>query len=163
VLRNLALLLTTAVMALTAVPGAQADNTGQCQYPGVGTAGNVVGGFGGFCDFPTEINGSHWHCEGGGFSATGGGAFSGGNGATVTGGGLLGAGGASCTWRCPDNTLAPAPNPPGAWKQYLRVMDSTNFCKNHMTPAGFWGDPVLPTEGQPTGEEPPLAPGEPNP
>jgi len=46
-------------------PPAKADT--QCPYPGVGILNASVGGIaGGFCDFPTEINGAHWHCEGGG-------------------------------------------------------------------------------------------------
>src|SRR3954447_26320467 len=48
-------------------PPAKADT--QCPYPGVGILDADVGGIGGgFCDFPTEINGAHWHCEGGGAS-----------------------------------------------------------------------------------------------
>ena len=79
--------------------------------------------------------------------------------------GGFGAGGASCTWRCPDGTLAPAPNPPGAWKDYMVVMESTNFCflEGHMTPNGPHSAVVLPTEGVPGTQPGPLAPGEPNP
>ena len=91
-------------------PPAKADT--QCPYPGVGILNaNVAGIGGGFCDFPTEINGAHWHCEGGGVSL--------GLAATCVGVGSMGTlgiggvgqgvSGVSCNWRCPDNTDAPAP------------------------------------------------------
>ena len=165
-------------------PPAKADT--QCPYPGVGILNVNVGGIGGgFCDFPTEINGAHWHCEGGsvglGLAATGVGVGS--MGTLGIAGVGQGVSGVSCNWRCPDNTDAPAPNPPGAWKEYLAPMDTTNFCKDHMEPAGFWSAPTLPTEGIPPAGEvapqpippplpteplpasavPPTAPGEPNP
>ena len=129
-----------------------------CPYPGVGVGVNVLVGQGGFCDYPTEINGSHMHCETGGFSLGGGFAFTdtGGFGGSVS----PGISGASCSWRCPDGVKAPQPNPPGAWNQYLVVMDSTNFCKDHMVPNGFWSDPVLPTEGIPPINVEPPQPGE---
>lgn len=98
-----------------------------------------------FCDFPTEVNGSHWHCEWGGAGIGGALGFSeGGFTGGVAGGGV---GGASCTWRCPDNTMAPAPNPPGLWKSYL--VPVANACKDHMDPAGFWSEPVHLDEGGP--------------
>ncbi len=133
-------------------PPSKADT--QCPYPGVGILNVNVGGIGGgFCDFPTEINGAHWHCEGGGVSlGLGGTGVAVGSGGTV---GIAGVGqgvnGVSCNWRCPDNTDAPAPNPPGQWREYLVPMNTTNFCKDHMEPAGFWSDPVLPTGGNSTG------------
>jgi hypothetical protein len=136
---------------------ARADT--QCPYPGVGVLDVNVGGIrGGFCDFPTEINGAHWHCQGGGvdlgLAATGVGAGS--MGSLAVAGAGQGVGGLSCNWKCPDNTDAPAPNPPGAWKEYLVPMDTTNFCKDHMVPAGFWSAPTLPTEGiPPAGEQAP--------
>jgi hypothetical protein len=149
--------------AILTAPPAQA---GLCEYPGVGAAVNIFGIRGLFCDFPTEINGSHWHCEWGGAGIGGVIGFSD-NGLS---GGLAGGGvgGASCTWRCPDGTLAPPPNPPGMWKEYLVPMNSTNFCRDHMDPNGFWSAPTLPTEGiPPAGEPAPVvggtAPGEPNP
>jgi len=142
---------------------AQAD---LCPYPGVGAAGEVLFGRGGFCDYPMEVNGSHMHCEAGGAGLGGnfGLAGVGDMGTASLGLGGFGVGGASCTWRCPDGTLAPAPNPPGAWKDYLAAPVPTGFCvqDGHMDPNGFWSAPVLPTEGEPVnpGE---LAPGEPNP
>ena len=38
------------------------------------------------------------------------------------------------------------------------VMNSTNFCKDHMNPNGFTSDPVLATEGLPPEERPSEAP-----
>jgi hypothetical protein len=139
-------------------PAARADT--QCPYPGVGVLGVNIGGVnGGFCDFPVEINGSHWHCQGGGvhlgIGFAGSGVGSGGSlGIAQAGQGI---GGVSCDWRCPDNTGAPQPNPPGAWQHYLVPMKDTNWCalNGHMDPAGFWSDPVLPTEGIPPAGEPP--------
>jgi hypothetical protein len=138
------------VVPVVLSPPAEADT--QCPYPGVGVLDVNVGGVGGgFCDFPTEINGSHWHCEGGGASlglaATGVGLGS--TGTLALAGVGQGVGGVSCNWRCPDGTDAPAPNPPGAWKEYLVPMNSTNYCVDRMEPAGFWSAPTLPTEGIP--------------
>jgi hypothetical protein len=137
-------------------PTAHADT--QCPYPGVGVLDvNIVGVGGGFCDFPTEINGSHWHCQAGGINL--GGVFGGANGGLSVGGNPAGIGGVSCNWRCPDGADAPAPNPPGAWVRYLVPMNTTNFCKDHMTPNGLWTNPVLPTEGlPPAGQQPPPPP-----
>jgi hypothetical protein len=114
-----------------------------CTYPGVGWGANVLLGRGGFCDYPTEINGSHMHCEAGGFGLGGSGSLNGDNGSLGIGG--SGVGGASCTWRCPDNTLAPAPNPPGAWHTYL--VPKPTACAEHMDPAGFPSEPVRADEG----------------
>jgi hypothetical protein len=142
-------------------PPAEADT--QCPYPGVGVLNaNVAGIAGGFCDFPTEINGSHWHCQGGsvGLGLAGTGVGVGSNATLGVGGVGQGAGGVSCNWRCPDGTDAPAPNPPGAWKQYLVPMDSTNYCNDHMEPNGFWSAPTLPTEGIPPAGEMAPQPGE---
>jgi len=130
-------------------PTAEAD---YCEYPAVGVSANVIAGSGFFCNFPTEINGSHLHCEGGGLG------FGGGNSA-----GLevseLGVGGASCSWRCPDNTPAPAPNPPGAWKEYM--VPQPNACADHMEPAGPFSEPVRLDEGIPPEGGSPVLPGPP--
>jgi hypothetical protein len=149
-------LLIVAGSTITAAPPAHASI---CEYPGVGVGANVIFGRGVFCDFPTEINGSHWHCEAGGVDLGGAFVFNPGSGVGISnaGGGI---GGASCSWRCPDGSMAPPPNPPGAWKDYLVPMNSTNYCKDHMTPNGFWSAPVLPTEGIPPAGEIPPQPGE---
>jgi hypothetical protein len=136
-----------------------------CPYPGVGSGGGALFAQGGFCDYPTEINGSHMHCEAGGFGINGiiGQATSGGGSFAFGGAGI---GALSCTWRCPDGAMAPAPNPPGLWREYMVVMNSTIFCKDRMAPNGFWGEPVLPTYGVPPDErraETPEVPGRPIP
>src|SRR6185437_13437973 len=82
-------------------PPAKADT--QCPYPGVGILNASVGGIaGGFCDFPTEINGAHWHCEGGGvglgLAASGAGVGS--MGTLGIAGVGQGVSGVSCNWRC---------------------------------------------------------------
>jgi hypothetical protein len=92
------------------VPVAQADiggnvpGPGVCDYPGMGGAGMDMGAYHYWCDFPTEENGSHWHCEYGGGAAR-----------QTTLGVLEG----SCSFRCPDGSLSAAPNPPGAWKNAI--------------------------------------------
>ena len=83
-------------------------NAGLCDYPAVLTGATVFFSQGAYCDWPTEINGSHLHCEAGGLGVDAGAAI--GGGATLGLGGA-GVGGVSCTWRCPDNSMAPAPNP----------------------------------------------------
>jgi len=146
---------------VAAAPAAHADV--QCQYPMVGILAVSVGGIGGgFCDGPTEVNGSHWHCQGGGVNLGLGGSLLGIGGTGNVG--IVGVGqgihGISCSWKCADGADAPAPNPPGAWQHYLVPMNTTNFCKDHMTPNGFWSAPVLPTEGIPPADEIAPQPGE---
>lgn len=135
---------------------AESAHADLCPYPGVGSGGGALFGQGGFCDYPTEINGSHMHCEAGGFGVNG---ILGTSNNGISGGiGGAGVGALSCSWRCPDGAMAPAPNPPGLWREYMVVMNSTNFCKDHMAPNGFWSEPVLPTEGIPPGGQPTEAP-----
>lgn len=147
--------------AVDFAPAARADvTTSPCQYPFVGMAGTVTLGFqagGAFCDGPTEVNGTHYHCEAGGANVSGGGiGLAPLNGFTF--GGILGAGigggGASCTFRCPDNTLSRMPNPPQEWKTYMVVRDRNNDCLGHMTPAGFWSEPPSPDQGPPGFDDP---------
>lgn len=99
-------------------PGGTWPAPGLCDYPGVGQSGlvGVVPYY--FCDFPTEANGTHWHCEAGGVSV-GGGAFTGTSGLGVGGLGNFGFAFGSCYFKWPDGTLAPPPNPPGAWKNFM--------------------------------------------
>lgn len=104
-----------------------------CQYPGVGFGAEVFGVSGQFCDYPTEANGSHWHCESGGFR-TGGIGLATGNGVSLGAISSLGASGDGCSFRCPDGMIAPTPNPPGDWKTYL--VPRLNFCKDHAAPNG---------------------------
>lgn len=109
-----------------------------------------------YCDFPTEINGSHWHCEWGGFAiqAVGGVSimmFSAGISGNV--GGLTG----SCTWRCPNLTMAAPPNPPGAWKDYV----APTRCKTVGPNPDVEAPPPVPPP--PTSEPPPPPPVAPGP
>lgn len=137
--------LTAASVAASVVAFTPPAGADICAYPMVGVGAQVIVGRGFFCDGPTEVNGSHWHCEAGGVGLGGSGTFTGDMGSIGVGG--LGVGGASCSWRCPDNTLAPQPNPPGAWKTYL--VPHPAACTDHMDPAGFWSEPVRPEEGAP--------------
>jgi hypothetical protein len=114
---------------LLSCPSAKADIGGQvpgpglCEYPGVGGSGMIMSSYYYYCDFPTELNGSHWHCQYGGFAMQGVGSvginimmFSASAGVIGNVGGLNG----TCSWRCPDMTMAEAPNPPGGWKEGIR-------------------------------------------
>lgn len=157
--------MTAGFSAITlSAPKAEAD---YCEYPAVGYSANVLAGTGAYCDYPTEINGSHLHCEGGGFG------FGGGDFRSLSIG-AFGVGGSSCTWRCPDHTVAPAPNPPGAWETYM--IPKPNACADHMVPAGPTSEPVRADEGIPPADNPEfpdlrhvesetshVAPGEPGP
>lgn len=102
--------------------GGQVPGPGLCQYPGVGTSHQIMDEYEYTCDFPTEINGSHWHCEWGGYvlSAS---ANAGVNVLIFNAGvgiqGYIGGVAGSCTWRCPDLSLADQPNPPGAWARRI--------------------------------------------
>lgn len=105
-------------------PGGNVPGPGVCDYPGVGSSTFEAGAATYYCDFPLEENSTHWHCEYGGWNLAGptgngtiGGAFMG-FGLTLPAGDVGGASG-SCSWRWPDNTIGPAPNPPGAWKNYM--------------------------------------------
>ncbi len=105
-------------------PGGNIPGPGVCDYPGVGTSDFEAGATMYYCDFPIEENSTHWHCEYGGWNLGGpggnaplGGTFMG-FGLTIPAGDFGGAAG-GCSWRWPDNTIGPAPNPPGAWKNYL--------------------------------------------
>lgn len=134
-------------------PGGYIPGPGMCDYPGIGSSGQIAGGEWYYCDFPTEINSSHWHCEYGGYSLAGGGI------ATQNFGGfvapnILGAVGGACSWRWPDNTPAIAPNPPGAWKTIM-VVKSLPPVEHRGAPQPY--DQTLPPGTNPA-EMPPLPP-----
>jgi hypothetical protein len=120
---TIALAILSAAWLCLAVPVTHADiggnipGPGLCDYPGVGSSGNVMGGNWFYCDFPTEINGSHWHCAYGIFVLGGLGGNGPNFGATL--GLQIGGGGGNCYWACPDMTQAEQPNPPGAWKNKI--------------------------------------------
>lgn len=146
----------TASSAIFIFPTPRA-NAGFCDYPAVTNASQTFFVGGAYCDWPTEINGSHMHCEQGGVGVNSEANI---GGPATLGLGGAGVGGLSCTFRCPDNSMAPAPNPPGAWKWYITV-PVPNACKDHMEPAGFSSAPVLPGEGMPVPAPPPAAVGGP--
>ena len=127
-----------------------------CPYPGVGVGGGALFASRRLLRLPDRNQRKPHALRGGGFGFGGmlGGASDGGSFAF----GGAGIAGASCSWRCPDGVTSPAPNPPGLWREYMVVMNSTNFCKDHMNPNGFTSDPVLATEGVPPEERPPEAP-----
>lgn len=139
-----------------------------CQPPGVGTGVQIhvlIDVQGQFCDGPTEINLSHLHCESGGGGISGGaiGIAPAIGGLTLGGfgGGGIGGGGDGCSWRCPDNSLAPAPNPPGVGsREYIDVRSiiklNKAFCakEGHLDPAGPTSALVSPDEGFPPTKDP---------
>jgi hypothetical protein len=101
--------------------GGEVPGPGLCDYPGVGGSGMVMNVYYYSCDFPMEGNGSHWHCMYGGASVVGTAGvsilmFN----ANIAGN--IGSLNGTCSWRCPDMTLAEAPNPPGAWKNHLNAV-----------------------------------------
>lgn len=159
----MALFVAIAAVVLLPAGRASADDMA-CPYPMTGFSVKVqiaVEAGGGFCDGPTEINGSHWHCEFGGAVAGGGGiALTPIQGFTIGGiaSGGIGGGGKGCSWRCPDSSLTTQPNPPGAWRDYLVVRPANNSCRGHMTPAGPTSQVVEPDQGPPGYQPPDLYP-----
>lgn len=160
---------------MQATPPADADYFNYpCNYPFVGTGAGVniiVDAGGQFCDGPTEVNWSHYHCESGGANVNiGAFAF-----APVAGpislGGFGGNGfggkGGDCYYRCPDGTRAPFPNPPAKWIQHLVLDPKNNDCDQHMGIVGDTSTPLpnalpgnmAPGEGAPPGVPVPAAPG----
>lgn len=142
-----------------------------CNYPFVGTSADVdvlVHGGGQYCDGPTEINGTHYHCMSGG-GGIGGGAIAlapiGGLSLGGFGGSGFGGTMGDCHYVCPDLFRPPNgfPNPPAAWVKPLTVSDANNVCLDHMAPAGPDGAPVPPAQPDPAaappGELPPGKPG----
>ena len=143
-----------------ALGAARADSAGNipgpgtCDYPGIGHWGMIGEGlmaeYYWWCDEPTEVNGSHRHCEYEGAAAQ----FQGGLtafifqlGLQAPVGGVFG----GCTYRCPNNAQAKEemPNPPSLWLQSGRGFNGT--------PCISVGDP-LPLPAVPPGAPPPGAP-----
>lgn len=138
------------------VPTAHADYYNYpCNYPFVGTSADVdviVHGGGQYCDGPTEINGTHYHCVSGG-GGVGGGAIGlapiGGLNLGAFGGSGVGGNMADCHFVCPDlfRPINGFPNPPAAWVKPLTVAPANNVClPDHMSPAGPDGAPVPPAD-----------------
>lgn len=145
-----------------------------CNYPFVGGGAGVnliVDAGGQWCDGPTEINWSHYHCESGGanvnigafaFAPVGGPVSLGG-----FGGNGVGGKGGDCYYRCPDGTVAPFPNPPAAWIKHMVLDPKNNDCDQHMGIAGPTSTPLVnelpgnmpPGQGAPDGVAVPQFPG----
>lgn len=160
------------LVAAAVLHGAASAHADFFNYPcqqngqGIGVDIKVIADISGqFCDGPTQINLSHLHCDSGGASIAANGIglgaipFIGGStlGIGGIGGGSLGGGGQGCTYKCPDGTPAPQPNPP--WMSssipYLdvnRIIKAHRaFCVvgNHLLAQGPTSALVLPEEGDP--------------
>ena len=150
-------------VALNNAPRAHADQLA-CPYPFVGPKVQVnvaVEVVGGWCDGPTEINGTHYHCPYASVVAGGTGIELAPLQGVAIGGiasGGIGGGGGECNWFCPDGTRGPQPNPPGAWKDYLVVRPGNNSCIGHMQSAGPTSDVVEPDQGPPGWQPPNVLP-----
>jgi hypothetical protein len=150
---------------LVTPPRAHADYYNYpCNYPAVGSSGSVdilIHAGGQYCDFPMEVNGSHYHCESGG-GGVGGGAIGlapvGGINVGGFGGSGIGMGLGRCDFRCPDNTPALTPNPPFGWMKHLVLNEKYNDCRDHMTPAGPDSAPQAPESGPEASAGKPVSP-----
>lgn len=118
-----------AVIAVSTAAPARADiggsvpSPGDCTYPSVGTFGAAFGEYDSACQFPVEENGSrHTTLYGGGMWQVTGTLgisfmiFNASISASVPTGVLRGI----SYWACPDFSVSEPPNPPGAWKNYLK-------------------------------------------
>lgn len=112
-----------AVLIFAAAParadlGGEVPSPGTCDYPAVGHSGNYFNVYVYVCDFPTEVNGAHHHCEYGGAMIQGQAGISiaffnanlSGNLGVISG---------WCDWLCPSGERADQPNPPGGWKNFM--------------------------------------------
>lgn len=161
-----------AVFFVMGVPTAHADYYNYpCTYPFVGSGADVdalAHGGGQYCDGPTEINGTHYHCMSGG-GGIGGGALAFAPVGPLSLGGFGGSGfGMSlgdCHYVCPDLFRPPDgfPNPPAAWVKPMTVTPGNNICRDHMAAAGPDGAPVPPSDDTPAPPGGKLPPGKPGP
>lgn len=148
--------------SVAAAPPAAADYFSYpCNYPFVGTGADVnilgVNGGGQYCDGPTEVNWSHYHCQvvsgnvnlgAIALAPVGIPGFSiGGFGGQGTGGNVT-----DCHYVCPDGFIAPFPNPPAAWIKHMVLDPKNNDCDQHM---GIQGPSSTPTENELPGNMPP--------
>jgi hypothetical protein len=126
---------------------------GLCEYPAVCGSGNNMNVYYYWEDFPTELNGSHRHCEWGGAMIQGNVGvsilmFNAGISGNI--GGLNG----SCSYRCPDMSMAEMPNPPGGWKDAIRPIKCRSIGPNPNEVPAPVSDPV---GSVPASPEPPPA------
>jgi hypothetical protein len=166
-MRKIALLLMLFITALLFMqtPVARADYFNYpCNYPFVGTGGDaklgVIDAGGQYCDGPTEINWTHYHCWSGGATVNVG-AFAFAPVGPLSLGGFGGSGiggnGGVCRYVCPDGMIAPFPNPPAAWIKHLVLDPRNSDCVGHMGIRGDTSTPMvnqLPGNMKP-GEDPP--------
>jgi fermentation-respiration switch protein FrsA (DUF1100 family) len=140
VIRWLALpLWLTAVLVFLAAParadlGGAVPSPGNCDYPAVGNWGlDGPGVYHWVCDFPTEVNGAHHHCQAGGAATniTLGVSFMFVNASMSTPTGVMPG---ICYWACPDLSVSEPPNPPGAWKSYIRPAACKTVAPNPLAP-----------------------------
>lgn len=154
------------VAAVAAAPKAHATGyfSYPCNYPFVGTAADVnviVEAGGQYCDGPTEINWTHYHCWSAGVTVNIGAlAFAPIAGPVSVGGfggnGIGGSGG-QCRYVCPDGMIGPFPNPPAAWVKRMVLDPKNSDCVGHMAIIGDTSTPLqnqLPGNMQP-GDDPP--------
>jgi hypothetical protein len=97
-------------------PGGSVPAPGVCDYPAIGSSGlDGPGVFHYVCDYPTEINGSHHHCQWGGAATllTLGASALVFNAAISTQTGVVEG---VCWWACPDMSVSAPPNPVAAWQ-----------------------------------------------
>jgi hypothetical protein len=129
-------------------------------YPCIGPSGLAAIVPYTYYDCPTEANGVHYHCEQGGPNLSGG-AFTGSNGVGFGGLGQFGFVFGGCSWRWPDNTTGPAPNPPGAWRSFLvpspiPIQHTSPVVQPYDQTADVAPPPILPPA--PPADAPPDAP-----
>ena len=134
--------------------GGSVPSPGGCDFPSVGTFGAAFGEYDYACQFPIEENGSrHTTLYGGGMwsvTAAFGVSFMVFNAsisATIPTGVLRGI----TYWACPDFSMADAPNPPGAWKNYLKPKP----CKSIAPKPELLRDMPAPPPGAPVPPAPP--------
>jgi hypothetical protein len=107
--------------------GGSVPAPGTCDYPAIGSSGlDGPGVFHYVCDYPTEINGSHHHCQWGGAATllTVGASMLIFNSALSTQTGIVEG---VCWWACPDLSVSPPPNPVAAWQNSTALKPAT--CK----------------------------------
>lgn len=132
-----------------------------CSYPFVGSSGDAnffldVGAQ--YCDGPTEINWTHYHCWSAGATVHIGvlsyAPIGGNTSLDGLGEGGIGGHGGQCRYVCPDGMIAPFPNPPAAWVKRMVLQARDNDCLGH---AGIIGDTSTPLVNQLPGD---IAPGD---
>lgn len=162
-----AVLIFAAAPARASIDGS-VPSPGGCDYPSVGTFGAAFGEYDYACQFPVEENGSrHTTLFGGGMwivSGTIGVSFLIFN-ASVTATSPAGVLRGISYWACPDFSFAEQPQPPGAWKNYLKPKPCKSIAPRpeliRDMPAPPPGVPVPPPPPQPELAPPPSGPGEP--